>query len=67
MKKLKKIKLNESLNSEELNQLYGGINRNTVPDCTCTYYDYPSVRNRNTASGCSCECIGGDDDCDGGC
>jgi len=60
MKKIKKLKLSESmLNSEELKLLKGGDrNRNTVPDCKCTYYDGPSYKNTNLVEGCSCECVG---------
>lgn len=56
MKKLKKVKLT----ADELKQLKGGSikNKNTVDDCRCTYYDAPSVRNTNSISGCSCECVG---------
>lgn len=61
MRKLNKLKLkNDILTNEELKQLKGGGNNNTnkVENCKCTYYDAPSISNKNTVGGCSCECVG---------
>jgi len=72
MKKSKKIKFNENLSPEELSQLIGqGRNENCSMGCKCTYYNGPSASSNvnwvEIPGGCSCECVGGDDDCDGGC
>jgi len=59
MKSLKKIKLSECLNSNELKHLKGGAdNNNTKSGCKCTFYDGPSVSdNYNSNQGCNCTCL----------
>ncbi|WP_165026685.1 hypothetical protein [Dysgonomonas sp. ZJ279] len=59
MKRIKKIKLEEVLLSqEELKQLRGGdMNKNIASGCNCKFYNGPSLTNYNSVEGCACTCV----------